>query len=100
VTGRPHTIEIWFGMRADGSVLYLLAGGEGDWLRNLRKEPGVTVRIGSGDAPEVAAAARVVEARDEDAGARRLLLEKYRPRYAGDLTSWGRTATPVALEPV
>ena len=43
-------------------------------------------------------AARVVEDGDEDAKARRLLLEKYGPRYAGDLSGWGRRALPVAVE--
>jgi hypothetical protein len=33
----------------------------------------------------------------EDAKARRLLAEKYRPRYRGDLTEWGQTSLPVAI---
>jgi hypothetical protein len=39
-----------------------------------------------------------VEDADEDATARRLLLEKYGPRYSGDLDDWGRTALPVAID--
>ena len=42
--------------------------------------------------------ARIVEAPDEDALARRLLLDKYGPRYSGDLEDWGRTALPVAID--
>jgi hypothetical protein len=42
--------------------------------------------------------ARVVTEPDEDALARRLLLEKYRPRYRGDLDEWGATALPVVVE--
>jgi hypothetical protein len=34
----------------------------------------------------------------EDALARHLLLEKYSPAYSGDLTGWGRTALPVAID--
>jgi hypothetical protein len=30
--------------------------------------------------------------------ARRLLFEKYTPRYSGDLTSWAKTALPVAID--
>ena len=33
-----------------------------------------------------------------DALARRLLLEKYEPAYSGDLSEWGRTALPVAVD--
>jgi nitroimidazol reductase NimA-like FMN-containing flavoprotein (pyridoxamine 5'-phosphate oxidase superfamily) len=42
--------------------------------------------------------ARIVEDEREDALARRLLMEKYAPRYADDLEEWGRTALPVAIE--
>lgn len=97
VTGRPHTVEIWFGLR--GRTLYVLAGGghNADFVRNAKKTSGVTVRIGSRRARAVAATARIVTARREDALARRLLLEK----YAGaddDLDEWGRTALPVAFD--
>jgi hypothetical protein len=27
-----------------------------------------------------------------------LLVEKYQPRYSGDLTEWGRTSLPVAID--
>jgi deazaflavin-dependent oxidoreductase (nitroreductase family) len=96
VTGRPHTIEIWFAL--EGETLYILAGGRerSDWVRNARKTPTVTVRIGE---TTFAGRARIVEPdTDEDALARRLLLEKYGPRYSGDLSNWGRTALPVAID--
>lgn len=95
-SGQPREIEIWFGTA--GGRLYLLAGGgeRAHWVRNLRAEPRVSVRVGE---RTYGARARVVEAgTGEDAEARRLLLEKYGPRYSGDLTNWGRTALPVALE--
>ena len=45
VTGRTHTIEIWFAVR--DSTLYFLAGGgeRSDWVRNLQVNPTVTVRL-------------------------------------------------------
>ena len=44
VTGRSHTIEIWFAL-VDGTVLLLAGGGEGaDWVRNLRAQPGRSLR--------------------------------------------------------
>jgi deazaflavin-dependent oxidoreductase (nitroreductase family) len=46
VTGRPHEIEIWFGM--NGSTIYMLSGGgqRSDWVRNIVTMPKVAVRIG------------------------------------------------------
>ena len=88
-------------MRQDGSAVYVLSGGRdrSDWVRNLRADGNVTIRFGSRRAPERGALAREVSDPDEDALARRLLLEKYRPGYSGNLTDWGRTALPVAVEP-
>jgi len=95
VTGRPHTIEIWFGI--SGHTLYMLSGGgeRSDWVKNLIRTPETTVRIG---ATEFTGRARVVTEDAEDALARRLLLEKYEPTYSGDLSDWGRTALPVAVD--
>jgi deazaflavin-dependent oxidoreductase (nitroreductase family) len=95
VTGRPHEIEIWFGM--NGSTIYTLSGGgeRSDWVRNTLKTPAVTVRI---DGREFPGTGRIVADAAEDALARRLLLEKYSPTYSGDLTDWGRTALPVAID--
>ena len=76
----------------------MLAGGgeKANWVRNLRKTPAVAVRIGE---RRFEGQARVLEANTaEDALARRLLLEKYAPGSANDLTSWGRTALPVAVD--
>jgi deazaflavin-dependent oxidoreductase (nitroreductase family) len=94
-SGSPHTIEIWFARRGDR--VYLLAGGgdQSDWVRNLRREPRVGLRLGSDD---MICRARVVEDPEEDALARRLLLEKYGPRSSDDLAEWGRTAVAVAVE--
>ena len=101
-SGNPHTIEIWFA-RSPGtpSTLYLMAGGRtaSDWVRNLVARPEASVRIGTRDAAERAVVARVVDAgTDEDALARRLLVEKYESPGKNDLDEWGRTALPVALE--
>ena len=95
VSGRPHTIEIWFAL--NGRVLYLLAGGHGsDWVKNLLRMPEVGVRLRD---TVFAGRARVVEdAGDEDALARRLMLEKYQPRDGDDLSEWGRSALAVAVD--
>ena len=67
VSGRPHTIEIWFAL--DGRTLYLLsgAGDRSDWVRNLLRDPEVTVRVGSRRAPGLRGRARSVDPdSDED----------------------------------
>ena len=94
-SGEPREIEIWFAL--EGDTLYMLSGGGGrsNWVRNLRRQPQVGVRIAG---RRFDGRARVVERGPEDALARRLLLEKYRARYGGDLSSWERTALPVAVE--
>lgn len=94
-SGKPHTIEIWFAMHGD-RVFLLSGGGEGsDWVRNLQTNPTVGLRLGDRD---MICRARLVEGSEEDELARRLLVEKYRPRYSGDLDDWRRTALPVAIE--
>ena len=94
MSGEPHEIEIWFALE-DG-VVYLLSGGgdRSDWVKNLQVNPAVTIRIGE---ERRSAVARVITEQGEDALARRLLVEKYRPRYSGELDEWGRTSLPVAV---
>ena len=94
VTGRPHTIEIWFAL--DGEILYMLSGGRdgSDWVKNLQRTPEVTVRIAN---ERFEGHARVVEDAKEDELARRLLVEKYE-RNPGSLSNWRRTALPVVVD--
>lgn len=94
-SGEPREIEIWFGL--DRDTLYMLSGGgeRSDWVKNLRRERRVSVRIGDS---AFTGRARIVTDDEEDARARRLLLDKYSAGYSGDLSSWGRTALPVAVD--
>jgi deazaflavin-dependent oxidoreductase (nitroreductase family) len=95
-SGRPHEIEIWFAVA--GETFYLLSGGgeSADWVRNLRADAAVTVRVGD---TVWGGKARVVSAGTEEAAhARQLVFEKYQPRYDGDLTGWRDTARPVAID--
>jgi deazaflavin-dependent oxidoreductase (nitroreductase family) len=99
VSGRAHTIEIWFALQ--GRTMYLLSGGgdRSDWVRNLLRHPEVTVRLGRRDAAELPGHARLVEpGSDEDELARRLVAGKYQPAYGGDLSGWRRSALPVAVD--
>lgn len=94
-TGRPHRIEIWFAL-TDG-VAYVLSGGgkRSDWVRNLTRAPEVVLEIGD---ERRMTTARVVTAPEEDALARRIVVEKYRRRTSDDLASWGRTSLPIAVD--
>ncbi len=94
-TGHPHTIEIWFALHDDR--LYLLSGGghASDWVKNVRVNPTIGLRVGDHDR---ITKAYVVEDPAEDALARDLLVDKYEPRYSGELEEWKRSALPVAIE--
>jgi deazaflavin-dependent oxidoreductase (nitroreductase family) len=99
VSGRPHTVEIWFARR--NATLYLLSGGgdRADWVRNLRRRPEVVVQVGRPDARELPGRARVLDpGTREDELARDLLVEKYQPGYGGDLSGWRRSSLPVAVD--
>lgn len=96
LSGKPHEIEIWFGLRS--STLYLLSGGgEGsDWVKNLLKNPSVRVRIAK---HTFAGIARLVKEKQEDTAARYLLAEKYQEWQDGKtLSEWAQTALPVAID--
>ena len=96
VSGRPHEIEIWFGIQ--NNTLYLLSGGgEGsDWVRNLRADSVVTVRIKK---HIFTGQARIVHDEKEDLMVRYMLAEKYQ-EWSEDksLSDWARTALPVAID--
>ena len=95
VSGRPHEIEIWFSLVPESRTLYMLSDStRSDWVLNLRRNPGVTVRI-AGETFD--GYARVVEDAEEDELARRLLVEKYEEK-PGSLSEWRRTALPVAVD--
>lgn len=112
VSGRPHEIEIWFGMKAPPgrttrrgknraagkTTLYMLSGGRdrSDWVRNLTRKPSVTVRIGGWKFEGLAR--KVLPATEEDGEARRLLLDKYGQSSGDDLSEWGKNALPIAVE--
>jgi len=96
VSGRPHEIEIWFGLQ--NRTLYLLSGGgdKADWVKNLRVTPTVTVRIAN---HTFTGQARFVSDEQEEMLARNMLADKYKEREAdGSLSEWARTALSVAID--
>ena len=96
VTGNPHEIEIWFGL--NDTTLYLLSGGreKSDWVKNLLKNPTVTVRI---EKHTFAGVARLVKDKQEEKMARYVLAEKYHEWENGKtLSEWARTALVVGID--
>jgi deazaflavin-dependent oxidoreductase (nitroreductase family) len=96
VTGRPHEIEIWFGLNE--STLYLLSGGRdrSDWVKNLMKNPNVSVRVAK---HILEGTARLVKDEKEETMARYLVAEKYQEWESGrTLSEWARTALVVAID--
>jgi len=96
VTGNPHEIEIWFGLK--GNTLYLLSGNmdKSDWVKNLRKNPSVTVQIAE---QTFKATARLVTDEQEEMSARNMLADKYNERKInGSLSNYARTALVVGID--
>ena len=96
-SGRPRTIEIWFA--TDGRRIYLLAGGRdrAHWIRNLRADPRVRLRIGG---QTIQARAEVIEGADREPLARQLLAAKYQRWEAGTpLSRWAASSLPVEILP-
>ncbi len=95
-SGKPHEIEIWFGI--NGNSLYLLSGGgEGsDWVKNLRVNPNVKVRIAKHAFTGIA---RVVRNIEEESLARPMLAAKYQNWKEGrKMSDWAKTALVVAVD--
>jgi deazaflavin-dependent oxidoreductase (nitroreductase family) len=97
-TGRPRPIEIWFAADATRDRIYLLAGGRerAHWVRNIRADPRVRVRLGH---RWFDGAAAEIEGGPDDGIARRLLAAKYQGWIDGaSLSSWARDSLPVAID--
>ena len=96
LTGKLHEIEIWFVIQ--NTTLYLLSGSldKSDWVKNLMKDPAVTVRIAN---HILNGTARIVADGAEQLLARNLLADKYQERQSdGSLNDWARSALVVGID--
>ena len=96
VTGNPHEIEIWFGLKE--TTLYLISGNmdRSDWVKNLLKDPSVTVRIAD---QTFKATARLVTDKQEEMSARNMVADKYNERKVnGSLSNYARSALVVGID--
>jgi len=97
-TGQPRRTEIWFAAEPGRERIYLLSGGrdQAHWVRNIRVDPRVRVRLGERWFDGVAAE---IEGGPDDGLARRLLAAKYQGWIDGALlSSWARESLPVAVD--
>ena len=95
-TGKPHEIEIWFVVL--NNTIYLLSGGgdRSDWVKNLRANPEVSVRIRK---YIFAATARIVSDVKEETTVRPLMAAKYEQWKEGqELSDWARNALVVGID--
>ena len=96
ITGNPHEIEIWFVLH--DNAVFLMSGGRdlSDWVRNLVREPKVTLRI----AGKNFQAEAYVEREQEALLIRNQMADKYGERESdGSLSEWARTALVVRITP-
>jgi deazaflavin-dependent oxidoreductase (nitroreductase family) len=98
-SGKPRTVELWFG--AEGDRVYFVSGGgmAANWVKNIQREPGVTVAIGG---VEFQGRARVLDRqRDGESWQRgaELCCRKYYRRDASYLDrGWSPEAVVVEAE--
>jgi deazaflavin-dependent oxidoreductase (nitroreductase family) len=73
-TGKPHTIEIWFGV-IEGTMYLISGNGDGaDWYRNALADPRVAVDLGG---HAFSATARAVTDTDERQRVGDVMAAKY-----------------------
>lgn len=92
VTGKPHEIEIWFVVQAD--AIYLMSGGrdKSDWVKNLLKEPNVSLRI---NGETFAAIASLLNDKAIEDIVRMKMATKYNEKEGSELSEWAQTALVV-----
>ncbi len=97
VSGRPHEIEIWFGVAPDRRTVYLLSGGgdRADWVRNIDRDGVATFRVLGVTHEGIARQASDAEKQT----ARESLAAKYYGWSGGELPNdWSRSALPIAID--
>jgi deazaflavin-dependent oxidoreductase (nitroreductase family) len=95
ISGRAHTIEIWFALHEQ--TIYMLSGGrdKSDWVKNALKTPAVQMKI---NGTIFTGTARLITGSEEDTLARKIVFEKYAPRSSDNLVNWSRTSLPIAVD--
>ena len=94
-TGIPHEIEIWFVVYENS--LCLMSGGmdKSDWVKNLLREPNVTLRIAGQTFP---ATASLLEDKKVEPLIRMAMAIKYNEWEGRSPSEWALTALVVKCE--
>jgi deazaflavin-dependent oxidoreductase (nitroreductase family) len=97
VSGKPHTVEIWFAASPDKSCIYILAGGgyRSDWVKNIGNNVAVSVQVGD---VTYAGRGRIIETDEEILQARKLVVAKYYGRAYDPAGGWEAEALPMAID--
>lgn len=82
VTGKPHTVELWFAYHVKAKAVYLLAypGPDGpgtDWYRNALAHPQVTLAVRGETLSGVATPAPAADREAVEGRLRDLFVKKY-----------------------
>lgn len=95
-SGIPHEIEIWFIVYENS--LYLMSGGmdKSDWVKNLLKDPNVTIRIAGQTFPAVAS---LLEDKTVEQMIRMAMAIKYNEWEGSGPSQWANTALVVKFTP-
>lgn len=93
-SGKPHRIEIWFGVTAE--KVFLMSGGRdrSDWVKNLLANPAMSIEVAG---RVLNGTARVLtDGSPDDEIARKVLVEKYQKN--NELEAWGKNALVIAID--
>jgi len=96
-SGKPHTVELWFASH-NGRIFLSHEGELTDWMKNLKSNMRVGVRIGSVKFDANATIASDAEPRE--AGKRALYEKYYGPTSKEKLDDWFELSTVVELTPL
>jgi deazaflavin-dependent oxidoreductase (nitroreductase family) len=96
VTGKPHEIEIWFVVHEE--AIYIMSGGmdRSDWVKNLLKEPNVSLRIAGQTFPAIAS---LLDDKILEPMIRMAMAIKYNEWEGHSPSQWANTALVVKFIP-
>lgn len=95
VTGKPHEIEIWFVVHE--GALYIMSGNmdKSDWVKNLLKDPHVSIRIAG---QTFSALAALLDDKTLESTIRIKMAAKYNEKEGSELSEWAQTALVVKFD--
>jgi deazaflavin-dependent oxidoreductase (nitroreductase family) len=96
-TGRSHTRELWFAV-ADGRIFLSHEGSHTDWMKNISKNPKVSLKIGK---ENFEAQGRITSEKDDarSIGQKALYEKYYGPASKEVIDDWFELSTVVELVP-